>query len=97
MARWIPLVTTYCARGAADLAVRDHLIVEMVDHDLRLLSDGMVVGFDIAPQLLLRPLQYPLNCNKYRQINYRLPNDVISRSITLPRVRALLAVSRKAK
>ena len=29
------------------------------------------------------------SCNKYRQINYQLPNDVISRSITLPRVRAL--------
>jgi hypothetical protein len=38
-----------------------------------------------------------ISCNKYRQINYQLPNDVISRSITLPRERALLAVSRKAK
>ena len=37
------------------------------------------------------------SCNKYRRINHQLPNDIISRSITLPRVLALLAVSRKAK
>jgi hypothetical protein len=28
----------------------------------------------------------PKSCNKYRQINHQLPNEVISRSITLPRV-----------
>jgi hypothetical protein len=38
-----------------------------------------------------------ISCNKYRQINYQLPNEVISRSMTLPRALALLAVSRKAK
>jgi hypothetical protein len=38
-----------------------------------------------------------ISCNKYQQINCQLPNEVISRSMTLPRVRALLAVSRKAK
>jgi hypothetical protein len=34
-------------------------------------------------------------CNKYRQINHQLANDVISRSMTLPRVLALLEVSPK--
>jgi hypothetical protein len=38
-----------------------------------------------------------ISCNKYRQINYQLPNEVISRSMTLPRVLALCAVSPKTK
>jgi hypothetical protein len=38
-----------------------------------------------------------ISCNKYRQINYQLPNEVISRSMTLPRALALCAVSPKTK
>ena len=60
-------------RCAADLAVRDHLVVEMVDHDLRLFADGMVMGFDIAPQLLLRPLGVEL-----RVILHRLHEPVVA-------------------
>src|SRR5947209_1136256 len=38
-----------------------------------------------------------ISCNKYRQINYQLPNEVISGSMTLPRALALCAVSPKTK
>ena len=38
-----------------------------------------------------------ISCKKYRQINYQLPNEVISRSMTLPQVLALCAVSPKTK
>jgi hypothetical protein len=38
-----------------------------------------------------------ISCNKYRQINYQLPNEAISRSMTLPRALALCAVSPKTK
>jgi hypothetical protein len=37
------------------------------------------------------------SCNKYRQIHYQFPNEVISRSMTLPRALALCAVSPKTK
>ena len=43
-------------RLAADLVERDHLLVEVVDHDLGLEPDGVVVALDVAAQLLLRPL-----------------------------------------
>jgi hypothetical protein len=39
----------------------------------------------------------PESCNKYRQIHHQLPNDVISRSTTLPPALALHSVSRRAK
>jgi hypothetical protein len=38
-----------------------------------------------------------ISCNKYRQINYQLPNEVISHSMTLPRALALCVVSPKTK
>jgi hypothetical protein len=38
-----------------------------------------------------------MSCNKYRQINYQLPNEVISRSMSLPHALALCAVSPKTK
>jgi hypothetical protein len=37
------------------------------------------------------------SCNKYQPINYQLPNEVISRSITLPHVLAPCAFSPKSK
>ncbi len=40
-------------RLAADLAGRQHLLVEVVDHDLGLEPDGVVVALDVAAQLLL--------------------------------------------
>ena len=40
-------------RLAADLALREHLVVEVVHHDLGLEADGVVVPLDKAPQLLL--------------------------------------------
>ena len=43
-------------RLAADLVQREHLLVEVVDHDLGLEPDGVVVALDVAAQLLLRPL-----------------------------------------
>ncbi len=45
----------HCARLAADQVPRQHLFVEVVDHDLGLEPDGVVVAFDVATQLLLRP------------------------------------------
>ena len=41
---------------AADLVQREHLLVEVVDHDLGLEPDGVVVALDVAAQLLLGPL-----------------------------------------
>ena len=43
-------------RLAADLVQRQHLLVEVVDHDLGLEPDGVVVALDVAAQLLLRAL-----------------------------------------
>ena len=43
-------------RLPADLVLRQHLLVEMVNHDLSLQADGVVVALHIAAQLLLRPL-----------------------------------------
>ena len=40
---------------SADLPVRHDRVVEVIDHDLGLLADRMVMGFDILAQLLLRP------------------------------------------
>ena len=43
-------------RLPADLVQRQHLLVEVVHHDLGLEPDGVVVALDVAAQLLLRPL-----------------------------------------
>ena len=37
---------------AADLVQRQHLLVEMIDHDLDLAADRMVIALDIVPQFL---------------------------------------------
>ena len=52
----MPLVTTIARACAADLVQRQHLLVEVVDHDLGLEPDRVVVALDVAAQLLLRPL-----------------------------------------
>ena len=56
IARSMPLVTTIARACAADLVQRQHLLVEVVDHDLGLEPDGVVVALDVAAQLLLRAL-----------------------------------------
>ena len=38
-----------------------------------------------------------ISFNEYRQINYQLPHEVISRSVTLPRALPLCAISPKTK
>ena len=43
-----------------DLLERDHLLVEVVDHDLGLEADRGVVALDVAAQLLARPLHVEL-------------------------------------
>ena len=42
-------------RLAADLVQRQHLLVEVVHHDLGLEPDRVVVALDVAAQLLLAP------------------------------------------
>ena len=43
MARSMPLVTTIARAWPPILRWRDHLLVEVVDHDLGLQPDGVVV------------------------------------------------------
>ena len=43
-------------RLAADLVQGEHLLVEVIHHDLGLEADRVVVALDVAAQLLLRPL-----------------------------------------
>ena len=40
-------------RLAADLVQADHLLMEMIDHDFGLESNGVIMGFHIAAQFLL--------------------------------------------
>ncbi len=47
-------------RLAADLLLGEHLLVEVVDHDLGLQPDGVVVALHVAPELLLRLLRVEL-------------------------------------
>ncbi len=47
IARTIPLVMTWPGL-AADLAMAYYLGVKVVNHDLRLLANGVLVGFHIA-------------------------------------------------
>ena len=56
MARSMPLRHDHRPRLAADLVQREHLLVEVVDHDLGLQPDRVVVALDVAPQLLLARL-----------------------------------------
>ena len=56
MARSMPLVTTIARAWPPILLERQHLLVEVVDHDLGLEADGVVVALDVAAQLLLGPL-----------------------------------------
>src|SRR5207245_1399601 len=44
----------------ADLAQPNHLLMEVVDHDLGLEPDGMLVALHIPPKLLPRPLDVEL-------------------------------------
>ena len=39
-------------RLAVDLALGDHLFMEVIHHDFRLVADGVLVPFHVAPQLL---------------------------------------------
>jgi len=39
---------------AADFLPGEHVVMEMIDQDLRLLADGMMMAFDVTPELLLR-------------------------------------------
>ena len=43
-------------RLAADLVKAQHLLMEVIHHDLGLQLDSVVVALDVAAQLLLRPL-----------------------------------------
>ena len=56
IARSMPLRHDHRAGLAADLVQRQHLLVEVVDHDLGLEPDRVVVALDVAAQLLLRAL-----------------------------------------
>ena len=53
-------------RLAADLVLREHLRVEVVDHDLGLEADRVVVALDEAPQLLLGLLDVELRVVLHR-------------------------------
>ncbi len=55
IARSMPLVTTIARAWPPILLSADHLLVEVVDHDLGLEPDGMVVALDVAAQLLAAP------------------------------------------
>ena len=56
IARSMPLVTTIARAWPPILLQRQHLLVEVVDHDLGLEPDRVVVALDVAAQLLLRAL-----------------------------------------
>ena len=52
----MPPVTTIARASPPILLQVDHLLVEVIDHDLGLEADRVVVALDIAAQLLPRPL-----------------------------------------
>ena len=56
MARSMPLVTTIARAWPPILLGGQHLLVEVVHHDLGLEPDRVVVALDVAAQLLLRLL-----------------------------------------
>ena len=56
IARSMPLVTTIARACPPILFSAEHLLVEVVHHDLGLEADGVVVALHVAAQLLLRPL-----------------------------------------
>ena len=45
---------------AADLAMGQHLRMEVIHHDLRLEADRVVISLDVAPQLLAGPFRVEL-------------------------------------
>ena len=51
---------------AADFVLGEHLLVEVIDHDFRLLADGVLVRFDVPAQLLLRLLGVELGIVLHR-------------------------------
>ena len=51
-----PLVTTIARAWPSILCCADHLLVEVIDHDLSLQPDRVVVPLDIAPEFALRAL-----------------------------------------
>jgi len=67
----------------ADLLLAQHLIVEVVHHDLRLLADRVIVGLDVPAELLLRFLGVEL-----RVVLHRLGEPVVAlhRSVVLEHV-----------
>ncbi|WHF22546.1 hypothetical protein QJS66_21305 [Kocuria rhizophila] len=53
--------TTSSALGqGSDLPLRDHLSKEVIDHDVSLLSNGVLVALDICAQLLRGALRIEL-------------------------------------
>ena len=60
-------------RLAADLVLRDDLLVEVVDHDLGLEADRVVVALDVATELLLHLLDVEL-----RVVLHRLGKPVVA-------------------
>ena len=56
MARSMPLGDDHRARLAADLVQRQHLLVEVIHHDLGLQVDGVVMALHVVAELLLRAL-----------------------------------------
>ena len=60
-------------RRAADLVLRQHLVVEVVDHDLGLELDRVVAALHVAAQLLLRPAGVEL-----RVVLHRLGEPVVA-------------------
>ena len=60
IARSMPPVTTIARAWPPILFSAEHLLVEVVDHDLGLEPDRMVVALDVAAQLLLGALRVEL-------------------------------------
>ncbi len=60
-------------RRAADLALRQHLVVEVIDHDLGLEPDSVIAALHEAPQLPLRLLDVEL-----RIVLHRLGQPVVA-------------------
>ena len=72
MARSMPL-HHHRPRLPTDLPSRQHLLVEVIDHDLGLEPDRVVVRLDVAAQLLLGLLGV-----KLRVVRHRLDEPVIT-------------------
>ena len=66
MARLMLLVTTIARACPPYLAQAGHLLVEVVNHDLRLEADGVVVVLHVASQLLAGTLDVELRVSPHR-------------------------------